>query len=322
MSYLPTYPVNVGNWSSRHRGKIIGLHQTPFQIGPLLMSVIYYSFFANNQKVNVEKEDLRGFFVCMAGILGFFTVLALILTRDYEYIETDEDREHLNLMETDSREAKPSDESGESKQKQKYTSFCSGIKHLDIQFMFWAQAVTPVAGLTMLTTITPMLNSFGYINLSYAYTTSGPFVVLISKLIITYLSDKYIHKVSRMTFSLILSIGSAIFHFFAIFYGDNLAVLTIVFLVSITAGGISFGMIPTALTERFDNSIFGIIYTLGCLIASLTNAFMQPIAGHLYDMNTVDEQCYGFHCFQMVFVFQFCLQMAGTTLHIFSLLAT
>ena len=322
MSYLPTYTVNVGNWSSRHRGKIIGLLQAPYQIGPVLMSVIYYSFFANNQEVNVEKEDLSGFFACMAGILGFFTVLALILTREYEYIETDEDREHLNLMETDSREAKPSDESEETNQKQNYTSFWTGMKHLNIQFMFWAQAVTPVAGLIMLTTITPMLNSFGYINLSYAYTTSGPFVVLISKIIITYISDKYIHKISRMTFSLILSIGSAICLFFAIFYGDNLVVITIAYLVSITAGEISFGMIPTALTERFDNSIFGMIFTLGCLIASLTNAFMQPVAGHLYDINTVDGQCYGLHCFQMVFVFQFCLQVVGTALHIFSLLAT
>ena len=51
MSYLPTYAVNVGNWSSRHRGKIISFLQAPYQIGPLLMSVIYYSFFENNQEV-------------------------------------------------------------------------------------------------------------------------------------------------------------------------------------------------------------------------------------------------------------------------------
>ena len=157
--------------------------------------------------------------------------------------------------------------------------------------------------------------------MSYTYTTSGPFVVLICKTIVTHLSDTYIHKVSRMTFSLMLSLGSAIFLFFAIFYGDNLLVTTIAFLVSITAGGTSFGMIPAALTERFDSSVFGMIFTLGCLIASLTNAFMQPIAGHLYDINTVDGHCYGLHCFQMVFVFQFCLQVIGTALHIFSLLA-
>ena len=126
------------------------------------------------------------------------------------------------------------------------------MKHLDIQFMFWAQAVTPVAGLIMLTTITPMLNSFGYINLSYAYTTCGPFIVLISKIIITYISDKYIHEISRMTFSLILSIGSAIFLLFAIFFDDTLVVITIAFLVSITAGDFSFGMIPTALTESIQ----------------------------------------------------------------------
>ena len=136
------------------------------------MAVIYYSFFANNQEFIVEKEDLRGFFACMTGILGFFTVMALMLTRDYEYIETDKDSEKINLVQTDSTEVKPSDELVEANQKQNYTSFWSGMNHLDIQFMFWAQAVTPVAGLIMLTTITPMLNSFGYIHLSYAYTTS------------------------------------------------------------------------------------------------------------------------------------------------------
>ena len=320
MSYLPAYTVNVGNWSSRHRGKIIGLLQTPYQIGPVLMSIVYYNLFADGQEVDVEKEDLRGFFACMTGLFGFFTVLALILTSEYEYVETD--AEHLNLINTDSTDTTTSDKSGEPNRERNYTSLWSGMKHSDIQVMLWAQAVTPVAGLIMLTTITPMLNSFGYVHLSYAYTTSGPFVVLISKIIITYLSDKYIKKISRMTFSLGLSICCAISLFFSIFYGDNLVVITIAFMVAIITGEITFGMIPTVLTERFHNSMFGSIYSLGCLIACLTSAFMQPIAGHLYDINTVDGECYGLHCFQMVFVFLFCLQVVGTALHILSLLCT
>ena len=87
----------------------------------------------------------------MAGILGLFTVLALILTRDYGYMKTDEDMEQTHIIETDSTKAKPA-ESGEPNRN--YTSFWSGMKHLDIQFMCLTQAVTPVAGLIMLTTIT------------------------------------------------------------------------------------------------------------------------------------------------------------------------
>ena len=317
MSYLPTFTVNVGNWSSRNRGKIVGLIQGPCQIGPVFMSILYYSLFAEDQKVDGEEGNLGGFFACISGILGAFTLLTSILTSEYKYIETDEGKENSCLIKNDSEQIKHTDQSNESK---KYTSFWSGVKHLDVHLIFWAQVMTPAAGMSMLTTMTPMLNSFGYFNLSFTYTTSVPFVVLILKFVITYFSDKYIHKFQRIFSVLILSTCSSIILLFCIFYGEHLAVITIAFLVTISTGEITFSLLPTAFTEKFHISIFGLMFTLGCLVASITSALTQPIAGLLYDIQTIDGQCYGLHCFQMVYVVQFCLQAVATTLLIFSLL--
>ena len=319
MSYLPTYTVNVGNWSSRHRGKIVGFLQAPYQIGPVFMSILYYSFFAEDQEVNIDEGNIGGFFACVSGILGTFTLLAAILTREYKYIETDEDKEHSFLIKNNSEEMKLADQSNEPI---KHTSFWYGMKHLDVELIFWAQAMTPAAGMSMLTTMTPMLNSFGYFNLSFTYTTCIPFVILVLKFIITYFSDKYIHKLPRIFSVLILSTCSSIILLFCIFYGDHLAVISIAFLVTISTGEITFSLLPTAFTEKFHISIFGLMFTLGCFVASITSALVQPLAGLLYDIQTIDGECHGLHCFQMVYVFQFCLQAIATTLLIFSLLSS
>ena len=312
MSYLPTYTVNVQNWSPRHRGVIVGVLQIPYQIGPVLISIIYNSFFVKGHEKDVMLQDLQGFFVTVCVLLGSFTIIAFLFTKVYPHTESDSDREHMSLVDNDVIQI---NQDGVQDTGSKHTSIVSGVKDLDVHLIFWAQAITPVAGFTMLTNITSMLQSLGHINLSFAYTTSGPVVALLVKMAASYISDKFIHKISRVSISMICSIFSTLILLIAVGFGNHLSILSLAYFISISSAETTFCMLPTALSEQFVNDLFGYVFTSACLIACVANAIEQPIAGYLYDRETDGANCFGPQCFQNVFILVGCIQLVGTLLH-------
>ena len=314
MSYLPSYTINVTNWSPQHRGRIIGIFQIPYQLGPMFISIIYNSFFVKGNEEQVMLQDLHGFFLCMSVMLGSLSLFGIIFTRKYHYMDNAKDNELSILIDHCSTE-----NLNDQKETTVCTRFIRGMLHMDVQLIFWSQAITPIAGLVMLTNITAMLKSLGYISLSFAYTTAGPCLTFSVVLVVSFISDKCIHKISRVTISLILSIPSTLASLISIGYGHYLSILSIAYFLSLASMASSFCMLPTALTEKFDNSLFGYVFPFSCLATYIVNVVVQPLAGYLYDTQTQDEECWGAHCFHNILILVACIQLLGTIFHLLSI---
>ena len=310
---LPAFTVNVTNWSSRHRGIVISIIQMPAQIGPMFISVIYYNVYASGDKADVLDQDLTGFFFAMCGLMGGFALMALLGTRHYSTYSTEEDALVGSATEQTLIVDKISDT-------QKHTSFSDGLRNMETQLVFWAQGITPVAGFIILTNITPMLKSLGFIHLSFMYTTTGPCVALVVKMFVIYISDKFVHKVSRVSISMLLSLLSALLLSFSIGFGHHLPLLVTTYFVAISSAETSYCMLPTYLTEKFDNSMFGYVFSCGTMAPCLINILMQPLSGYLYDIHARGGECFGSQCFQIVIVLAAILQIGGTVLHMVSIL--
>ena len=310
MSYLPSYTINVQNWSPQHRARIIGILQIPYQLGPMFISIIYNSFFVKGNVEQVLLQDLQGFFLCMSVFLGSVSLFTMIFTRKYDYIDNEKDNELSVLVDHCTTN---------NLYDQKETSFIRGMLHMDVQLIFWSQAITPIAGVVMLTNITAMLKSLGYISLSFAYTTAGPCWAFFVVLFVSFISDKYIHNISRVTVNMIFSMASTLAALISIGYGHYLSVLSITYFLSISSMASSFCMLPTALTEKFDNSLFGYVFPFACLSTYIVNVVVQPLAGYLYDTQAQDEECWGAHCFHNILILVACIQLLGTIVHLLSI---
>ena len=309
MLFLPCVEVNIKNWPLKHNGIIVSVFQMPSQIAPILTSLLYYMFFAND--ANSNRDNLQGFFLCTSVLFGLIALVAIIFTGEYHQDEnTDDD------MPTDKNEDAPLCPQPKLSNLIKLDSISDGIKCIDTQLLFWSQAITPLAGMIMLTNITSMLHSFDLDSLSPAYTTAGPLVTLIIRLFVAYMSDRFMRIISRVEINLILSTITLISWFPCLWFGDNIVFLSVTYFVSISATSISYSLLPLALAERFHESLFGYTYSSALTVASLFNAFTQPVVGYLYDSNVKlgTLECTGFHCFQTTFIFGFCLQVIGTSL--------
>ena len=97
MSYLPSYTINVENWSPRHKGKVIGMFLIPY--GQILISIIYNSFFVKGNEEQVIRQALHGFFLAMSILMGRLFLCSMLFTRKYTYVESEQDTERLLLVE-------------------------------------------------------------------------------------------------------------------------------------------------------------------------------------------------------------------------------
>ena len=317
MSYLPSYTVNVQNWHSIHRGKIIAILQIPYQFGAILISITYNSFFAKGHEEEVMLQDLHGFFLAMSVFLGCLSLLSMILTGEYPYnTEIEKDQERLSLVERCATRALNSQITSEQL---KYNHFLRGMVQLDSQLIFWTLALTPVAGLILGTNITAMLKSLGHIKLSFAYTTAGPFCVLCVVFIVSYISDKYRNNISRVSISMLVSAASTLVLLLSIAYGHYLSIITIAYFISIASTASAFCLLPTVLTEKFDDSLFGYVYPFSCLVPNVMNALVQYLVGYMYEKQAHDGECWGAHCFHHVMILTCCVQLLGTILHSLSI---
>ena len=338
--YLPNLTANVNNWPVKHRGKILNFLQSPTQIAPIILSALYYSIFARSTDLCVD--DLQGFFLCLCCMLGSFSLISVAFTREYSYIDLNDNNDGgVGTIKTkDNEKTQIIQQHPDNVRKKKYDenrhlivqnvicdktrldSIIGGVKCIDTQVVFWAQGITPIAGLVMLNNITSMLQSSGYIHLSFAYTTAGPLTALIIRSTTMYISDRCIHKISRVGISLILSAVSLISLIPCIWLGGSIVILSIAYFSTISSAETNFLLLPLFLAERFDASLFGNVYTCAILLPCILNAIVQPIIGYMYDMQVSagDSECVGFKCFQMIFVVLFLTQLAGTGLHILHVL--
>ena len=283
---------------------MISIIQMPAQIGPMFISVIYYNGYASGDKADVLDQDLTGFFLAMCGLMGGFVLMALLGTRHYSTYIMEEEAPIVDKVPAT----------------QKHTSFSDGLRNPETQLVFWAQGITPVAGMIISTDITPMLKSLGYIHLSFIYTTTGPCVALVVTMFLNYLSDKFIHKISRVSISMMLSALSALLLSFSIGFGHHLPLLVTTYFVVVSSAVTSNLILPTYLTEKFDSSMFGYVLTCASMAPCLINIVMQPLSGYLYDIHAHGGECLGPQCFQIVFVLAASLQIGGTVLHMVSIL--
>ena len=312
--YLPSYTINVQNWSPQHLAMIICFIQSPYQLGPMFISIIYNIFFVKGNEEQVMLQDLHGFFLAMSVLLGSLSLFAMIFTRKYPYVDNENDSELAIFVGHCSTQ-----NVNDHNEITKYNSFISGMLHLNAQLIFWSQAVTPIAGVVMLTDITAMLKSLDHISLSSTYISVGPCWTLCVIILSSYISDKYIHNISRVTISIIFSVASTLAAVISIGYGQYLSILSIIYFVSISSMASTFCMLPTVLTEKFDTFLFGYVFPSACLATYLVNVVVQPLAGYLYDTQTQDEECWGAHCFYSILILVASIQLLVTIFHLLSI---
>ena len=308
---LTSSAINMKNWPKSQSGRAFAALQVPTQLAPVLVSVLFYNVFhEDHTDDNTEHYDLQGFFLCMCCMFGVFTILPVIFTREYPYTE--------NELETLALVTPQQQDTPQPGRLTKLNSITSGIKSWEIQLVFWANCITPVAGLVVMTNITSMLNSLGFNHLSFAYTTTGPLVVLAVRSMASFISDKCLHKIYRVEITTMVSLLALISLFPCIFYGDYLPVLTAAYFTSFSASQTCFSLLPLTLTEYFQPVLFDYIYAISFVFPAIINAIIQPITGYMYDQHVSksDIECYGFHCYQSIFVLVLSLHLLGTIPHI------
>ena len=81
--YLTAVPVNMVNFKSRHRGKVVALTGASWFCGPGVFSAVYSSSFG-------KRNDINGFFVTLCIIMFVVNLLAAIFVKDYSHLVMEE----------------------------------------------------------------------------------------------------------------------------------------------------------------------------------------------------------------------------------------
>ena len=271
----------------------MGIIQIPFQVGPILLSTMFYGIFALGHETDIENQDLPGFLLTVCILLGVFGFIAFCFTDDYtslvDSVDEDSASETTPIISYDN-------ESKKLLVFQPHSTLMEGVTNLDTQLIFWGQLLCTPPGFTILNNITFILQSFGWYSLNGAYTIAAPLLALIMKLIVGTLSDRYMHKISRVALNMICTLPFLLFGIINIFLGDQLVVLTLMYMFGTASCETAFCLLPISLCDRFHKKYFDYVYTMACFMPSVVVSLLQLLLGYVYDMQTPEGS---YDCFQL-----------------------
>ena len=308
LTYMPSYDINKDNWPAKYYGVIIGALQIPYQVGPVIISIIYNTAFAKHHYL--AKQNIEGFYLLLWITLACLAVFALIFTNKFPFVTVENESSSLIT--------EPSSDSNKNTPDVVHSTLMEGVGNLDTQLMFWAQVLTVPSGFAMLNNITVILHALNHQSLNFSYTVLAPLVGMIMKMVSAFLSDTLAHKLSRVHISLILSIPAAFFMFLSIFIGDNITIISLNYFLIVGAAESTFTLLPAAISERFHQSLFGYVFSAACSVPTILVAIAQLFFGLVYDSHSLafTNQCYGLQCFRFTFLILLALQVSGILCHV------
>ena len=94
-TYMAAMMPNVENFDYKHRGKVIGLLDACFSLGPTLLSVLYNLAFANGytQPGQEQNQDLPGYFITLAILTVAINISVFLFTgrlKNIHHVESDQ----------------------------------------------------------------------------------------------------------------------------------------------------------------------------------------------------------------------------------------
>ena len=315
--YMSVLPVMVRNFSVNQRGRIIGILDSFFSIGPAIFAAIYGASFINGHVSDEENQDLWGFFLFNAVAFAVVFGLGVLLVRPISCEETDmSENSHLitpqassviNQAETDVREPPPgkSDLTG-------CAPFCDGEFHL----MLWPFVLCTSLQLMFLNNIPAYLKSFNHESYNTLLTVLAPVVTVLSKLLLGLVSDLTLERMPRVSYQLICNVLQTVFLLLCIFFVDNMLFFLFATIAVSIANGAAWCITPAMVTDMFGTRYLGRNWGWLLIGVAIGGLALQTAFGFLYDRYLDEERnCYGTHCFMWSFVIVVILSFLATMLN-------
>ena len=174
------------------------------------------------------------------------------------------------------------------------------IKLLD----FWLFMVAFVIGSSLtrvlISNIGTYLRSFKHEQHLNIIMSTGPWMLITTKIFVGFISDICVHKISRLTFFLGTAMVNVPLYFAFIFLAHDVTLLYIIVYTAYVSNGLHFlfGSVITA--DYFGVDCFAINFGSAFLADGLLLLLLQFILGLLYDVNVTNvatHTCYGLHCY-------------------------
>ena len=301
-SFYPAHAINKSNWTSRRHATIISILQSPFQLSPMLLSIIYNTAYDNKHTNDEGKVNLSGFLLFVWMFLTSCGIFCIIFTKEDPLVDEDTQLELLLLDE------KPED---------KIERISKGLTDVDTLLLMLAMMFTVPPGLAILNSITSMLQSFRHVELSFTYTVLPPLFALFVKNVVVLISDHHKMYISRIQLSLLCAIPALILALISIFAGDNMIVFTLMSFSLIACAETMFCLVPLTISDRFLDTSFLAVFGIAILLPHIVLIILQFIIGYIYDVN-IDQNniCYGMKCFRCTFIILSCFLAVGIACHV------
>lgn len=305
---MASLPVIIGNYSPSRRGRMIGILDSFFSIGPAVFAAIYGVFFVNGHITDEQNQNLTGYYMLNGVTFGIFFFIGIFLVRP---INSDDSamNERRRLVQNDGTLPIDLSEDHEESHDQWGTPVqnLTGWKlfrQWDFQFLLWAFLLCSSVQLMFINNIPTYLKSFHNEHYNIMFTVISPLVSVGGKLLLGFLSDFTIHKVPRVTYQLILNSLQTVFLLLCTLYVNDIILFFFANVVVSLANSATFCLVPTLLSEQFGTKYFARNWGWFFIGLAIGGFILQAMFGYFYDMYLVgsEKTCYGIHCFQYSFI--------------------
>ena len=314
LGYMAVFPVMVRNFSMNQRGRIIGIMDAFFSLGPAIFAAIYGAVFVQGHIYDEENQNLWGFFLFSALAFVIIFTLGMIFVRPISCEETDmSENSHLITPQASSvlSQTEP-----EVPRKAIDLTGCALFRNTDFHLILWPFIMCTSVQLMFINNIPAYLTAFRNESYNTLLTVLSPVIQVLTKLTVGTLSDLTLSKVPRITYLLICNATQTVFLILCIFFvNDVILFLFATIAVSIAVGG-AWSLNPAMLGDMFGTRYFGRNWGWLILGLSVGGLVLQAAYGVLYDaqVNT-NKQCYGKHCFFWSFIIAVILSLVSVLLN-------
>ncbi len=310
--------MNVRTLSAKHRGKIVGLLDGCFTIGPSLFSLIYGLFFVNGHTNNdEEKQNISGYYLfdTIMYLVAILLVLLIILPifsykqrEDETFLILDNDLNSNNKMTTPGVRSKD-------------TSFLELVKDFDFLFLtcsFWLCVSLQVM---FQNNIPTFLKSFHMEQYTTLLTTLNFISQTVGKIGSGVVSDCIVHIVPRIVVHLTSTILQTLILVMCVFLSDSLAMLLVASIQLGIANGIAWNVTNVMTSENFGLKHYPRNIGIVMLGTAFGGIVLQKVFGAIYEDAIPMEakpttDCYGVVCFSWSFVMVAGLSFCSVILHL------
>ena len=318
--------VSVQNFTAQYRGFITGVITAGCNIGPLVYTALYNSYYLNDYIHHKDLQNIEGFFLLVALTVFVTNLLGLIF---FEHVPPDLPKDEQTQFVVRSPSYGDLEEGESHVLSEVLLDFHQGesapvftmmelLRKPVFHLLVWPSIV--ILGLEPmnvgnLTTYLYSLHMEKYIKTLPYF---SPAICIIFKFSLGFLSDKLAPVVPRYWFIIAGFVVNIWAYLIAIFFLDVMSVMVMCLTFWNLGGAVINCAMPSILISEFGMKSFSRLWGGVYFGAAIATCLLQNLFGIFYDMNIMDElnTCYGLDCFTAVFAFAVILTSIGLTLMI------